>query len=44
MSHREFLKHTYGCLLTIDSRDIHDKSGIFMGSWDEMEKVKKFHK
>lgn len=24
-------------------RDIHDKSGIFMGSWDEMEKVKKFH-
>ncbi|KAL2286816.1 hypothetical protein FJTKL_06364 [Diaporthe vaccinii] len=25
-------------------RDIHDKSGIFMGSWDEVEKVKQFHK
>jgi fructose-1,6-bisphosphatase I len=23
---------------------IHDRSGIFMGSYDEMEKVKKFHK
>jgi len=23
---------------------IHDKSGIFMGSYDEIEKVKAFHK
>ena len=23
---------------------IHDRSGIFMGSYDEMEKVKSFHK
>lgn len=23
---------------------IHDRSGIFMGSYDEIEKVKKFHK
>ena len=23
---------------------IHDRSGIFMGSYDEMEKVKTFHK
>jgi fructose-1,6-bisphosphatase I len=30
--------------LTANHRDIHDKSGIFMGSWDEVEKVKQFHK
>lgn len=29
--------------LTFDPRHIHDRSGIFMGSWDEVEKVKKFH-
>lgn len=29
--------------LMYDTRHIHDRSGIFMGSWDEMEKVKKFH-
>ncbi|CAN8098433.1 unnamed protein product [Discula destructiva] len=30
-------------MLEVVPEDIHDKSGIFMGSWDEMEKVKKFH-
>lgn len=30
-------------MLTDAFRHIHDRSGIFMGSWDEMEKVKKFH-
>lgn len=24
--------------------DIHDRSGIYMGSYDEVEKVKAFHK
>lgn len=24
--------------------NIHDRSGIFMGSYDEIEKVKSFHK
>lgn len=31
-------------MLEVVPEDIHDKSGIFMGSWDEVEKVKKFHK
>lgn len=31
-------------MLTVNTRHIHDRSGIFMGSWDECEKVKKFHK
>lgn len=29
--------------MDIVPESIHDRSGIFMGSWDEMEKVKKFH-
>ena len=24
--------------------DIHDRSGIYLGSYDEVEKVKSFHK
>ncbi|KAJ4393785.1 Fructose-1,6-bisphosphatase [Gnomoniopsis smithogilvyi] len=31
-------------MLDVVPEHIHDRSGIFMGSWDEMEKVKKFHK
>ncbi|KAF3761542.1 inositol phosphatase [Cryphonectria parasitica EP155] len=31
-------------MLDVVPEDIHDRSGIFMGSWDECEKVKKFHK
>ncbi|PSS03469.1 fructose-1,6-bisphosphatase class 1/Sedoheputulose-1,7-bisphosphatase [Coniella lustricola] len=31
-------------MLEVVPEHIHDKSGIFMGSWDECEKVKKFHK
>ncbi|KAH8776366.1 fructose-1,6-bisphosphatase class 1/Sedoheputulose-1,7-bisphosphatase [Diaporthe sp. PMI_573] len=31
-------------MLEVVPEDIHDKSGIFMGSWDEVEKVKQFHK
>lgn len=30
-------------LLEIQPEHIHDRAGIFMGSYDEMEKVKKFH-
>lgn len=26
------------------NRHIHDRAGIFMGSYDEIEKVKQFHK
>lgn len=31
-------------LMEVVPADIHDRSGIFMGSYDEMEKVKSFHK
>lgn len=31
-------------MLEIAPEHIHDKSGIFMGSYDEVEKVKAFHK
>ncbi|PHH81525.1 hypothetical protein CDD82_586 [Ophiocordyceps australis] len=31
-------------MLDVCPEHIHDRSGIFMGSWDEMEKVKQFHK
>ncbi|SPO02654.1 probable FBP1 - fructose-1,6-bisphosphatase [Cephalotrichum gorgonifer] len=31
-------------MLDIVPEDIHDKAGIFMGSYDEVEKVKAFHK
>ncbi|KUI62219.1 Fructose-1,6-bisphosphatase [Cytospora mali] len=31
-------------MLEVVPEHIHDRSGIFMGSWDEVEKVKKFHK
>ncbi|CZT40808.1 probable Fructose-1,6-bisphosphatase [Rhynchosporium secalis] len=31
-------------LMEVIPDGIHDRSGIFMGSWDEMEKVKSFHK
>lgn len=31
-------------LMEVVPEHIHDKSGIFMGSWDEIEKVKSFHK
>ncbi|CAJ2505420.1 Uu.00g128140.m01.CDS01 [Anthostomella pinea] len=31
-------------MLDVVPEDIHDKSGIFMGSYDEMEKLKSFHK
>lgn len=31
-------------LMDLVPEHIHDRSGIFMGSYDEMEKVKKFHK
>ncbi|KAM0562868.1 hypothetical protein ACHAPJ_001708 [Fusarium lateritium] len=30
-------------MLEVVPEHIHDKAGIFMGSWDEVEKVKKFH-
>jgi fructose-1,6-bisphosphatase I len=29
-------------MLDVPPQDIHDRSGIFMGSYDEVEKVKKF--
>lgn len=35
---------SYSSMFLTTHRDIHDKSGIFMGSWDEVEKVKQFHK
>lgn len=31
-------------LMEVVPENIHDRSGIFMGSYDEMEKVKSFHK
>ena len=31
-------------MLDVEPEHIHDKSGIFMGSYDEVEKVKGFHK
>lgn len=31
-------------MLEVVPEHIHDKSGIFMGSYDEVEKVKAFHK
>lgn len=31
-------------MLTVVPEHIHDKSGIYLGSYDEVEKVKSFHK
>lgn len=31
-------------MLEVVPEHIHDRSGIFMGSYDEVEKVKQFHK
>lgn len=31
-------------MLDVVPEDIHDKAGIFLGSHDEVEKVKAFHK
>lgn len=31
-------------MMEVVPEHIHDRSGIFMGSYDEMEKVKLFHK
>lgn len=31
-------------MLEVHPEHIHDRSGIFMGSYDEVEKVKHFHK
>src|SRR5262245_58221307 len=31
-------------MLEVVPNDIHDRSGIFMGSYDEVERVKSFHK
>ncbi len=31
-------------MLEVVPDNIHDRSGIFMGSYDEIEKVKSFHK
>jgi fructose-1,6-bisphosphatase I len=31
-------------MLEVVPEDIHDRAGIFMGSYDEIEKVKRFHK
>lgn len=31
-------------MLDVVPEHIHDRSGIFMGSWDEVEKVKAYHK
>ncbi|EAQ84924.1 conserved hypothetical protein [Chaetomium globosum CBS 148.51] len=31
-------------MLEVEPEHIHDRSGIFMGSYDEIEKVKQFHK
>ena len=31
-------------MLEVVPQDIHDKSGIFLGSYDEVEKVKEFYK
>lgn len=39
-----YFSNTLAHITNNHHRDIHDKSGIFMGSWDEVEKVKQFHK
>jgi fructose-1,6-bisphosphatase I len=31
-------------MLEVVPEHIHDRSGIYLGSYDEVEKVKKFHK
>lgn len=31
-------------MLEVQPEHIHDRAGIFMGSWDEVEKVKAHHK
>ena len=31
-------------MMEVVPSNIHDRSGIFMGSYDEIEKVKSFHK
>lgn len=31
-------------MMEVVPESIHDKSGIYMGSYDEVEKVKSFHK
>ena len=31
-------------MLEIEPQHIHDRSGIFLGSWDEVEKVKTYFK
>jgi len=31
-------------MMEVVPESIHDRSGIFMGSYDEIEKVKSFHK
>lgn len=31
-------------MMEVNPEHIHDRSGIFMGSYDEIEKVKAFHK
>jgi fructose-1,6-bisphosphatase I len=31
-------------MMEVVPQHIHDRSGIFMGSYDEIEKVKSFHK
>ncbi len=31
-------------MLEVAPEHIHDRAGIYMGSWDEIEKVKQFHK
>jgi fructose-1,6-bisphosphatase I len=31
-------------MMEVMPTNIHDRSGIFMGSYDEIEKVKSFHK
>jgi fructose-1,6-bisphosphatase I len=33
-----------GRMLDVVPEHIHDRSGIFLGSYDEVEKVKSFHK
>lgn len=31
-------------MMEVTPEHIHDRSGIFMGSYDEIEKVKQYHK
>lgn len=31
-------------MLDVEPEHIHDRSGIYLGSYDEVEKVKSFHK